>query len=400
MLRHQHLLFCILAVGLVSACSNTAPSSTNEMSAVVSTLNENINAVSGILDQTRRSAFTILPAAGEMTRGSSFGSAWTTTTPGIRDPETNTMTNISFQDYMGSQLDPDAQSEGGGSINVFGRMNNAFQIFCAVGVGAEAAGYTIDSYGYLEAGTYTVTFSSTTKSSMTTTCGIDTSTIPDNTEMTMTVTTGGTNYDRKLTFDFFDQAYWVKNDATVLRVATAENTDEGFSRTLAEFNKTTNVTRAEAIWVAAPSTSSSMEAARIYYDADGDEGMVLSYRGFIDGSPAVTDGVRYILAGKPENGDAFSISLRADTEMGDTNSYEACVSSTDGSILTDGARCSATGTRLNGADISGSNGILSTWFTAYSANSDSQDWGTAELTDADVVPFTDMTDLPTTSFTP
>jgi hypothetical protein len=74
-------------------------------------------------------------------RGSSFGTIWTTATPGIGDPKDNGVTLISFKDYMGSQLDPDAQSTGGGSINVFGRMNNAFQIFCAVGVGAHVGNF-------------------------------------------------------------------------------------------------------------------------------------------------------------------------------------------------------------------------------------------------------------------
>jgi hypothetical protein len=216
----------------------------------------------------------------------------------------------------------------------------------------------------------------------------------------MTVSDGVTNYDKKLTFDLFDQAYWVKNDTTVLRVATAENSDEGYSRTLAEYNKSTGVTRAEAIWVAAPSTTSSMEAARIYHDEDNDEGMVLSYRGMVDASPNITDGIRYVLAGKPEAGDAFSISMRADTQLGNSNSYEACVGSTDGNILTDGSRCTASSTQLNGADIAGSDAILSSWFTSYSATADSEDWGTAELTDADILSFDNMANLRTSAFAP
>jgi hypothetical protein len=144
---------------------------------------------------------------------------------------------------MGQQLNANLLSDGGAAINAFGRMNQAFQIFCAVGVGSASAGYAIDSQGYLANGTYQITFTSTVKTSMTSTCGINTSSIPNNAVMTMTVETGGSNYDKKLTFDAFDQSYWVKNNSTVLRVATAENTSNGYSRTIAEYNKTTGVDR-------------------------------------------------------------------------------------------------------------------------------------------------------------
>jgi hypothetical protein len=232
---------------------------------------------------------------------------------------------------------------------------------------------------------------------MTSTCGINTSTIPDNTVMTMTVETGGSNYDKKLTFDAFDQSYWVKNDATVLRVATAENTSNGYSRTIAEYNKSTGVTRAQAAYTNAPAQSGSVELFRIYYDETNDIGMVLGYRG---NDTAVTNAARYLLAGKPNAGDALSLSLRADTSFSNTNSYEACVLSASGNITTDGSRCSPTSTRLEGADISTADSAIGTFYSTYAGQAAASNWGPAGLADSDVIPFTDMTDLATAAFTP
>lgn len=393
---------CILSVSIncsKSSNSTTAASTyTNNMSSNVTTLNSKINGAAGIADTT----FITLRKS---TRGNtvnalaSFSSAWTTTTPGIQDPSTDTSSTISFKDYFETQLNPDLYKNGA-AVNAFGRMKNALQIFCAVGIGATAAGSTPDSNGYLAVGTYTVTFSAGVKAAMQSSCGIDTSTIPNDTAMTMTITAGTTNYDLKLAFDFFDQTYWVKNDSTVLRVATAEdNSSSGYSRTLVEYNKSTGVTRAEAVYVTAPSASASVEAYRIYSDETNDVGMVMAFRGSSTGQTSAT---RYILSGKPSSGDAISVSLRSDTAFGNSNSYEACILSADLSIDTDGSRCTATSSRLNGADITATatNSLFTSWFDDYVGTGLSANWGTAGLTDADVISFTDTTNLSTTGFAP
>ncbi len=392
-------------------CStNTEPASgastTNTISQLTATLNSKISGVAGILDAASSliesnnpiNSINSINSKAVIRPFASFSTAWTTTSPGIDNPVTNGAPDpISFKDFMGQQLNANLLSDGGAAINAFGRMNQAFQIFCAVGVGSASAGYAIDSQGYLANGTYQITFTSTVKTSMTSTCGINTSSIPDNTVMTMTVETGGANYDKKLTFDAFDQSYWVKNNTTVLRVATAENTSNGYSRTIAEYNKTTGVTRAQAVYTNAPAQSGSVELFRIYYDETSDVGMVFGYRG---NDAAVTNATRYLLSGKPTAGDALSLSLRADTPFSSTDSYEACVLSASGNITTDGSRCSATSTRLVGADVSTANASVTTFYSAYAGQAASSNWGPAGLTDSDVIPFTDMTDLATTAYAP
>jgi hypothetical protein len=125
--------------------------------------------------------------------------------------------------------------------------------------------------------------------------------------------------------------------------------------------------------------------------------MVLGYRG---NDAAVTNATRYLLSGKPTAGDALSLSLRADTPFSSTDSYEACVLSASGKITTDGSRCSATSTRLVGEDISTANSSIATFYSTYAGQAAASNWSPAGLTDSDVIPFTDMTDLATTAFTP
>jgi outer membrane murein-binding lipoprotein Lpp len=404
--KKNQLIGIIVSILVLTGCSGSNTStpssgaSSNGITTALTTLNSKIDAVSGLLDTARSASGQTAQVSSKDVSilATSFGAAWTTTTPGFPNYYINGSPDVPAKDFMGGQLDDEGQNDGGAAINAFGRMKNAFDIFCAIGVGATAAGQTVDSSGYIDNGTYTITFSASVKAAMTSTCGIDTSNIPDDTAMMMTVESGGTNYDKKISFDVFDQTYWVKNDATVLRIATSENQEfdsghsgaDAFSRTLAEYNKTTGITRVQ--YTSLPDIASSgLEFFRLYYNENTDEGMVIAYKGTNTG---VTNAIRYVLAGKPSTGDAFSLSLRADNQFGSATSRNACVLAANGNITTDGSLCTASSTRLAGADVTAADATMAAVYGSTASG-----WGVSGLTDADVLPFTDMTDILTATAT-
>lgn len=324
----------------------------------------------------------------------SFGAAWETT-----DVMNNPITNsglVTVKEFMGIQLDPTAVNNDNSSVNVFGRLNTALGIFCAVGVGAGMMGVAVDSDGYPDNGAHTITFSAAIKAQMSSQCGMDVSDIPDGESMVMTVTTSSGNFAKQFTFNTFNQTYLVKSTATEVNIATGEVHDNGIavSRTVVFWDKTTDVMRVE--YVSDPGTGftpgqSGIYAYRMYYDETLDEAQIFTYEGPDNNAAAAT---RYILAGKPSTGDALSLSFKqGNVESG--SKLEACVNSSTGSIITDGARCSASSTRLNGDAIDGAVDSVITDF--YAGRGDSS-WGT--VTSSTALSWTNMTNMLSTNVNP
>ena len=407
----------MVSVGLFSGGCGTelatsaggAGETVNALSAAVSTLTGKIDAAAGISDYTaslasRSSARFIRSSI--RTTDNSFGSDWSQSLAGLGDPRVDGSTSISPKDFMGLQLDDSAVADDGHDINAFGRMSTAFQILCAVGVGASEAGETVDENGYLPNGSYTITFTAGVKAAMQSTCGLSPDGIPDGASMVLTVTSGGTNYDKVFGFNLFSLKYMVKNDATILRVASAEDSTYHFSRSLAEYNKSTGITRAEYVSVPKLGVSAGSEVFRLFYDSVQDEGMIL---GLFASNTDFNAGQRYIVAGKPGTGDALSLSFRADYALTGSHKREACVNSSTGEPVSggDGARCVASSTRLNGAGIDDMETSLSTWFTTYvndgasgPSNSVRDDWGKDATTDSKMISFSDMSTLVSSSVAP
>lgn len=323
-----------------------------------------------------------------------FGAAWETT-----DVMNNPITNsglITVKEYMGTQLDPSALNNDNSSVNVFGRLNTALGIFCAVGVGAGMMGVSVDADGYPENGAHTITFSAAIKAQMNSQCGMDVSDIPDGESMVMTVTSSSGNYAKQFTFNTFNQTYLVKSTATEVNIATGEIHDNGtaVSRTVVFWNKTTDIMRVE--YISDPGTGftpgqAGLYAYRMYYDEALDEAQIFTYEGPDNNAPAAT---RYILAGKPSTGDALSLSFKqGNVESG--SKLEACVNASTGAIITDGARCTAGSTRLNGAAI---DGTIDAVITDFFADVGDSSWGTVSSSTA--LSWTTMTNMLSTNIDP
>jgi hypothetical protein len=377
------LSLLIFSLGCSKDSSTASSTSSNAMLSTYSNIVSQVSEVSGLLDTNLHSNvllheiisanFLMAPAAPPLLQDD-----WSVTLNMGDDTTSSGSDFISLKDWMGHQLDPAVLNYDGGAMNVFGRLNQALAIFCALGVGSEAAGQTIDENGYLGTGTFSLTFTSSVKTKMNTTCGVDVSGVPDNASMTVTSTAVSGDYDRQYTFSLFQQTYLVKNSGGIVNIASGENQQSGaVSRTIVNWNQNTGKTLVE--YVSNPGTATAgttgLYAYRMYYDETNDDGQILTYEGSDDGIYAT----RYILAGKPQTGDAFSLSIKT-TQIATSALLEACVSSTTGDIVAsgDGARCSASSTRTVGADVSS----LDTLFTNFLGQKTQTAWGTVSSTTA------------------
>lgn len=323
-----------------------------------------------------------------------FGNNWDVTAV-VNNPITNSGM-ITIKEYMGTQLDDSAMNNNNSSVNVFGRLKTALMIFCAVGVGAGMSGVSVDSSGYPENGAHNITFSTGIKNQMTSQCGIDTSDIPTGTTMVFTVSTSSGDYDKMFTFSTFNQTYLVRASSTEVNIATGEVHDggNGVSRTVVSWDKTTNVMRVE--YVSDPGTgftpgSSGYYGYRLFYDETNDEAQLFTYEG---PDTALASATRYILAGKPSTGDDLSLSFKQGNVEGGAK-LEACVNPNTGDILTDGARCTASSTKLNGAAIDGSIDAVITQFFA-----DIGDSAWATVSASTTLSWTNRTNMLSTNFAP
>lgn len=354
--------FLFLFSLFISNCSSSSSSDdeaenslSNPISALTSEVFDQAAKLTGLLDAPA----SMMIKKDSMFIAPEFGTGWDSTAT-LPDNVTGSG-NITAKEYMGNQLQENLQSDNGSDVNVFGRLKSGLGIFCALGVGAKAAGVEIDSRGYLDDGTVTITFTSEVKSAMTSICQMNVENIPDNTELSAVVTTASGDYDKKIHFDLFNQDYFVKVSDSEVNIANGEIQDNGAeSRTIIKWDKTSGVIRVE--YVSNPSSAPSGEAGvygyRLYYDETADLGRMMVYEG---GDSSLANSVRYILAGKPQTGDAFSLSLSSGY-LESNAELEACVSSADGNILDDGARCADSSTRLNGAAVTDASTVFSNFY--------------------------------------
>jgi hypothetical protein len=397
MIRNLRVL-CIqlLALSLLSNCSksNSTTASTdvdNLITQTYSSVTLQASKASGevgtVLTSSSVSDISILAAP-------SFGADWDTNL-NLPNSETN-VGSITAKQYMGLQLTPSAVRDNGSAINAFGRLNQALRIFCAVGVASGMMGIAVDSSGYPTNGTHVITFTTAIANQIKSQCNLDIGSDDIGTSFNLTVADSSNSFDKSFTFDNFQQTYLIRATSTEVNIATGEVNDNGVSvsRTVVFWNKTTQVMRME--YVSDPGVHASgnngLYGYRLYFDEANDEAQLFTYEGPDDN---LSQGIRYILAGKPNGGDAFSFSFR-NQNIAAGALVEACINSSTGAIITDGSRCTASSTRLAGADISG--GATDTMITNFYNNSGNAAYATVTSSTAPL--WTTMANMITADFAP
>ncbi len=386
----------IAAVGMLTLvnCSSSSTGGGNVDNLVTQTYSEVLQqAAQAAGDADQALTAKPKPNANFVQRATTFGGDWDTNLV-VNNPVTNSGM-IPIKDYMGIQLDDSAVNNNDSSVNVFGRLKTALSIFCAIGVMTGMSGIDVDSNGYPANDTYTLTFTTANKAQVASQCDLPIDD-PNGTTLTVNVSDAtGATYDKSFIFNF-NQEYLIRSTATEVNIATGEEHDNGtgVSRTMVLWNKTTNVMRVQ--YVSDPGTgftpgSSGYYGYRLYYDEINDEAQIFAYEG-PDNSYAQS--TRYILAGKPGNGDGLSLSFR----QGSVNSGDgllACVNPNTGDLITDGSLCTPSSTQLAGANVD-DNGAIEAMIDQFWTDIGNSNWhmvaGTTTLS------WTDMSTMLTVRF--
>lgn len=359
-------LFPLTLLTILSACGKDAAvtgSSENRILSSISIVNAAIDKVGGISSASKSSLSFARSGSTPRTlnlAAPDFGADWTSTTA-ILDPKNypGQTSTVSFRDFFGAQLDSDALTRehpsgpGSGdkhSFNALGRMKSAMGILCAIGVGMERDGTATDANGYPTAN-ITFTFTQAFLDSLVERCGFQASAVSGMLGMTLDaeVQSVSGEYDIKIHFEAFNQDYYYRSNANEINILTAERADPTgpTMRTIVAYDLGTRVIRVDYASVKGNAVSAGLEGHRLYYDATNDDGVIFSIIGAGDEIDESKD--MFSIAGKPDTGTQFSISGKF-RDYQSHEKFEACVNS-DGTMGTDGARCSASSTTVVGVDV-------------------------------------------------
>ncbi len=382
-MKMKYLIFAVLSLSLMACSSNDDSATTssevvNPMTSSFGTLSTKLSQIDFIQGESG--------SAIKATAAPNFSNAWEVDTNWPDQAcSGQSCSLISTKDYMGNEIDAESKRDNGSDISVVGRVQGAMKIMCAMGV---ALG---NSSGYPEntgAEGQTFSFSPSVKAGMKSQCNFqDVDDIPDGTSMTIVIEDAEdtTNFDKKATIDLSEmnggeQVYYFRASSTSINVATAEtytyDSIPRASRTVVYYDVTNDILKGE--YVSGPQAGSMNDTTadndgpyasfyRLFYDANEDNGYILSARGMDDDETAGEDyrETLFVLAGKPNTtGGQFSLSLESENELGGAGEFRACVNGSNGNIAIDGSLCSASATALAGGNVSGS-AFLGTFLSGY-----------------------------------
>ncbi len=283
-----------------------------------------------------------------------FGDNWTlTSNVGLYDPESDDDPTpiISIKEYMGKQFNSELTRPNGSAINVFGRIKNALEIFCAFG----SLDLPLDADGYPENGDHAVTFTTTVIEGLTAedSCNIsfekneagDYTMLDQTITLNVTDTTDTSIYDKKLSIDMGanEMSFYMRYNDNVINIVSTEKNISGDNagheyRTIIQHDIAGDLLRAE--YISAPGTSDNEYLYFYRLHMTSAEARVLAFKG----SSVDTENIAYSAAGTIEDStttSALSVSISDEKNAVDGGAgfldLNACINRMDGSIDTDDA---------------------------------------------------------------
>ncbi len=234
----------VASVG-ITACSSDSNSGVGAQSAAgaaYKTASNSLSSLSGLSPAPVTSMVLLNP------RATGLGTHWNNTTLGFQDERQDPGVAVSLKDFMGIQFSPNASRPDGSGINVFSRMKNSGAIMCLFANAISAP----TSASLVATGSATITFNSTVQAYMISDCGFeaaDVAGLPSSVSLTFTAPNSTAIFDVKIVVDLGGEietmyAKWGSSDG-VIAFASAEDNDNGRTRTVVIYNANTGILRGE-----------------------------------------------------------------------------------------------------------------------------------------------------------
>ena len=285
-----------------------------------------------------------------------FGDNWTlTNNVGLRDPESDDDPTpiISIKEYMGKQFNSELTRPNGSPINVFGRIKNALEIFCAFG----SLDLPLDADGYPENGDHAVIFTTAVMEGLAAedSCNIsfekneagDYTMLDQTITLNVTDTTDTSIYDKKLSIDMGanEMSFYMRYNDNVINIVSTEKNISGDNagheyRTIIQHDIDGDILRAEYISAPGISENDYLYFYRLYMTST--EARVLAFKG--KGTSVDTEHIAYSAAGTLEDStttSALSVSISEEKNAASGGAgfsdLNACINRMDGSVDADDA---------------------------------------------------------------
>jgi len=312
-----------------------------------------------------------------------------TTNISIRNPEVSS-DEISIKSYLDTQFDPDSVNSNGAATNMMGRMNNALQLFCGIGIAIA----DVDADGYPTNTEHTFSLTATLATQFESECGISfsgdsASMIGSTLTVNVTAASDTTLFDKAISVEMESNPstfnYYLRYTASEINVATSEKniggSNEGHEyRTSIIYDIDDNTLRAE--YLSAPANNTSAESVYVYrLFMDSTTTYVMVYESGSD-----TDYIVYSGAGITDDltstcAVSFGISDDANESGSTYSDLNGCINRSLGTITstTDTLSCD---TALDSATQASSS--IQTLVAPVLSAKTTQGWNTINLTNANI----------------
>jgi hypothetical protein len=366
----------LIGAGMMSSCSPTSSSTVgvslsaggSAAKAVTTALN-----LDNMLPTTTSRSLSDYSEENFGAYGTGLSAVWTTTNQNFVNEKTDPSTTTSMKEFMGIQLDDNAARPNGSAINIFGRVNNAAMIACIIMTAS-----SVSDSASLVGTSNSITMDASTLAALNSACKINSETqtqisgksfglvhtAPSSTlifDVKTAITMpaemgGGTQY-----------VYLKWGSGADIAIAANEDNSNGRTRTIATYNTTTKILRAEYI-TKSKGDGYNFTVHRLYKDETSGVARIFTQirSGFSTATANdFTSNLSYILDGNiNDTPTTANLNFAIDYNQGATGTFEACVKKSDGSLLADPSVTANEFTCTNSGGTGGRATAYATFITA------------------------------------